>query len=184
VKGRAIFVALVGACAGLMAFVFLQFREPHGGVGVGVRKAEAACREASPDCLPKLTFVDTEGRALPPEALAGKVVVINFWATWCRPCLAEIPDLAAVYARYKDRGVVLLGLITDAVPDEALASFARDHGINYPIVRADDALLEAFRSPEALPTTFVYDRHGHAAYVRPGQIEQRRLERLLDELLD
>ncbi|HTE56722.1 MAG TPA: TlpA disulfide reductase family protein [Kofleriaceae bacterium] len=184
-KGSAIIAATAAVLAGLLVFVFVQFQ--HGGEGSGVKvglgRAEAACNEDTPRCLPKITFTDRAGTPWPPETLANKVVVVNVWATWCRPCAMEIPDLVDVYKRYKDRGVVLLGLMTDDVSDEELAAFRSQYGINYPIVQMDESLSRAFDYPQALPTTFIYDRRGHMTYGRPGMISAEMLESTLDELL-
>jgi thiol-disulfide isomerase/thioredoxin len=184
-KGSAIIAATAAVLAGLLVFVFVEFQ--HGSEGtrvkVGLGRAEAACTEQAPRCLPRVTYRDTSGQAWPPDALAGKVVVVNVWATWCRPCTMEIPDLAAIYRRYKDRGVVLLGLMTDDVGDEDLAAFVSEHGINYPIVPMDGDLARAFDYPQALPTTFIYDRRGHMRYGRPGLITADQLESTLDDLL-
>jgi thiol-disulfide isomerase/thioredoxin len=146
-KGNAAIVAVAALLAGFLVFVFVEFQ--HGGerrgVGVGVGRAEA-CGDASPRCLPKATFIDTTGQAWPPEALADKVVVVNVWATWCRPCAEEIPDLATAYRRYKDRGVVMLGLLADSVSDAELKRFVDEYGINYPIVPMDADLARALDS--------------------------------------
>jgi thiol-disulfide isomerase/thioredoxin len=185
-KASAVIAATAAVLAGALVFAFVQFHEgdTKRGVRVGMGSAEAACREEAPRCLPKLTFIDTSGTAWPPELLADKVVVVNVWATWCRPCTVEIPDLARIYTRYRDRGVVLLGLMTDDVSDEQLKTFAREYGINYPIVKVDDEMVRAFDYPQALPTTFVYDRRGHMRYGRPGMVTADQLEETLDELLD
>jgi thiol-disulfide isomerase/thioredoxin len=182
-KGSAIIAATSAVLVGLLVFVFVQFQHGSDGVKVGLGRAEAACREEAPRCLPKLTYTDTKGQPWPPEALANKVVVVNVWATWCHPCAAEIPDLVQVYGRYKDRGVVMLGLLSDDVGDAELARFSADYGINYPIVPMDDDLYRAFDHPQALPTTFIYDRRGHMRYGRPGMISAARLESTLDGLL-
>src|SRR5687768_16439640 len=113
-RGTAGIIAAVTALlAGILVFVFVEFRGggrgEDAGMRVGLRKAEASSNEASPKCLPRMTMIDTAGMAWTPESLAGKVVVVNVWATWCRPCIFEIPDLIQVHRAYRDRGVVLLG---------------------------------------------------------------------------
>ncbi|HKE14104.1 MAG TPA: TlpA disulfide reductase family protein [Kofleriaceae bacterium] len=183
-KGSAVIAASAAVLAGLLVFVFVQFQ--HGdsrGVSVGVGSAEAACRDDSPRCLPKTTFHDKSGHDWSPDALADKVVIVNVWATWCRPCTMEIPDLAKVYGHYKDRGVVLLGLMADDVPDQELKSFSSEYGINYPVVLMDEELARAFDYPQALPTTFIYDRSGHMRYGRPGVMTADQLQDNLDQLL-
>ncbi len=187
-KGTAgILAAVTALLAGILVFVFVEFRggdgEGGGGMRVGMRKAEAACSEASPQCLPRLTLIDTDGTAWTPEALAGKVVVVNVWATWCKPCVTEIPDLAQVYKIYKDKGVVMLGVLDDNADDATAISFAAERGINYPIVRMDNDLFKALDQPAKLPTTFVYDKSGHLRYGDSGMVTRAQLGALLDELV-
>jgi len=189
VKGTAgILLAVTALLAGILAFVFVEFRGggEEGGSAVrvgGIRKAEAACSEAAPQCLPRLTLIDTDGNAWTPEALAGKVVVVNVWATWCKPCVTEIPDLAQVYKGYKDKGVVMLGVLDDNADDATAISFAAERGINYPVVRMDDDLFKALNRPSRLPTTFVYDKSGHLRYDDAGVVTRAQLGKLLDELI-
>ncbi|HLU67493.1 MAG TPA: TlpA disulfide reductase family protein [Kofleriaceae bacterium] len=185
-KGAAgVIAAVVALLAGVLVLVFVQFQDggDRRGVRLGMRKAEAACTEEAPRCLPKLTMIDTAGRAWPPEAMADKVVIVNVWATWCKPCATEIPDLMAIQRRYADRGVILIGLLSDSVDDAGLEAFARRYSINYPIVRMDDELYEAFDRPDMLPTTFLYDRSGHLRFGEPGIMTEARLAGMLDDLL-
>lgn len=187
-KGTAgIIAAVTAVLAGILVFVFVEFRSSgeQGGAGVhvGMRKAEAACSEASPACLPRLTMIDRTGTAWTPESLAGKVVVVNVWATWCRPCVFEIPDLIQVHKKYKDKGVVMLGVLDDNADDATADSFVAEHHISYPIVRMDNELFKAFDSPDQLPTTFVYDKSGHLRYGESGIISRAQLGQLLDELV-
>jgi cytochrome c biogenesis protein CcmG/thiol:disulfide interchange protein DsbE len=144
---------------------------------------DSGCYQDGPNCLPPLDYLDEDGTIWTPETLKGKVVVINFWATWCRPCQHEIPDLARVYRKYKAKGVVMLGLMTDKVDDAKLKAFSEKYGLDYPVVRVDQALSEAFGHPRNLPTNFVYNRTGHLVFDSPGAITAGALEREIKGLL-
>jgi thiol-disulfide isomerase/thioredoxin len=182
-------IAFTGASlVGLIVFILIQFSnvsvDKEGvKVGVGVPTAEAGCYQDGPNCLPPIELVDESGAVWTPESLAGKVVVINFWATWCRPCQTEIPDLAKVSRKYKGKDVVILGLMTDQPADSQLAAFKKKYGLDYPIVRVSDEVKEAFGSPKALPTNFVYSRTGHLVFDSPGAISAGALEREIKQLL-
>jgi thiol-disulfide isomerase/thioredoxin len=128
--------------------------------GCSSREAAAAC--AGDDCLPDVKYIDTDGVAHTPETLRGKVVVINFWATWCGPCKKEIPDLSKLYVKYKEQGVVMLGVLANDNPsDSDLLNFRSDYVMEFPVVRQSSDILVSFNYPEKLPTTFIYDRSGH-----------------------
>jgi thiol-disulfide isomerase/thioredoxin len=182
-------IAFSGAgLVGLIVFLLIQFSNVSVDkdgvkVGVGVPTAEAGCYQDGPNCLPPIDLVDESGTVWTPDSLAGKVVVINFWATWCRPCQAEVPDLAKVARKYKDKDVVILGLMTDPVADSQLAAFKKKYGLDYPVVRAGEEVKAAFGHPKALPTNFVYNRTGHLVFDSPGAISAGALEREIKELL-
>jgi len=145
--------------------------------------AAATCEPAAgKDCLPKLTFVDVDGRAYTPESMAGKVVVINFWATWCAPCKKEIPEFSAVFDNYKDK-VVMLGVLTSDpnVDAGALLNFRSDYEMTFPVVRANSDILIAFRDPDGLPTTYIYDRHGGLVSRHVGPMRASQLSALIDQ---
>lgn len=152
----------------------------------------AACRGESAaatcvndkNCLPDVTYVDTNGVAYTRKTLADKVVVINFFATWCSPCLKEIPDFSRVSERYKDKGVVFLGVLTSDNPDNAtLLNFQSDHDMTFPVIRATSDILVSFQYPGSLPTTFIYDRHGRQVHSHVGTLHADKLTQLLDPLL-
>ncbi|HKY20785.1 MAG TPA: TlpA disulfide reductase family protein, partial [Vicinamibacterales bacterium] len=105
----------------------------------------------------------------------GKVTIFNFWATWCPPCRAEIPDLAKLQERYKDQ-LIVIGVSSDEGPTELVSRFAADYKINYPIVMETPELTAAFPGIFALPTTFVVGPDlkmmaKHVGQIRPAQIE-------------
>jgi thiol-disulfide isomerase/thioredoxin len=179
---RAVAAVVVAVLIGVVVFVAVQFSDVGGrGVKVGVQRANA-CTEPSPSCLPELTMIDTERRTWTREVLQGKVVVINFWATWCKPCMAEMPDLAAMQTRHHE-DVVLIGVLNDNASDATVTAFARKHRLTWPIVRADDELMRAFDWPELLPTTLIYDRSGHMRFAEQSRLYEAQLERMLDQLL-
>jgi thiol-disulfide isomerase/thioredoxin len=147
------------------------------------KHAEASCSSGK-DCLPAITFEDLDRHQFTHEQLRDKVVVVNFWATWCGPCKKEIPAFNRVYTKYKDRGVVMLGMLQDnQVDDVGLLNFMSDHELTYPVVRANGDILAAFEYPSALPTTFIYDRKGMVRLAHRGPLEEEQLAAHLEKLL-
>ncbi len=147
------------------------------------RSSEASCSTAH-QCLPAVSYEDLTKVKYPPAALKGKVVVVNFWATWCGPCKKEIPAFNRVYNRYKDEGVVMLGVLHDnTVDDNGLLNFMSDNEFTYPVVKADADILSAYHYPGALPTTFIYDRHGHIVDEHKGPLSEQELAATLERIL-
>jgi 3-dehydroquinate dehydratase-2 len=90
------------------------------------------------------SFADLSGERQKLETWAGKIMVVNFWATWCPPCMREIPAFMALQERYGDRGVQFIGIAIDQV--ENVAMFAQEHGVNYPLLVGDDDVVAFMRS--------------------------------------
>jgi thiol-disulfide isomerase/thioredoxin len=109
--------------------------------------------------VPPFTVTDLDGRTLQSADWRGKVVMVNFWATWCPPCLAEIPDLVALQDKYRDR-LVVVGISEDQAPIDFVKGFAADRKVNYPLVMTTPELRQRFTGIVALPTTFVLDPEG------------------------
>ena len=125
--------------------------------------------------VPPFTAVDIDGRPIATAALRGKVVIVNFWATWCPPCREEIPDLVALQKKYKDQ-LQIIGISQDSGSVDDVREFAREHGINYPTVMSTPEIEKLFPGVYALPTTFILDREGRLAQRHIGMLNAARTE--------
>ena len=101
------------------------------------------------------------------EELRGKVVLVNFWATWCGPCREEMPRLQALYDKYRASGFVLLGVNIDDNPDTALAT-ARKLGVSFPVLLDTDKKVSKLYDLATMPSTVLIDRDGHVRYLHRG----------------
>ena len=110
-----------------------------------------------------------DGKDLSLASLRGKVVIVNFWATWCPPCRAEIPDLVALQSKYKDQ-LQIIGVSQDEAPPSTVAQFAAEHGMNYPVVMDTPEIERLFTNIHALPTSFIIDRDGRIAQRHVGML--------------
>jgi thiol-disulfide isomerase/thioredoxin len=111
--------------------------------------------------LPDFSIKDLQGREVSTTELHGKVVLIDFWATWCQPCKREMPGYQKLLNRYGSRGLAVLGLKFDTMTDEEdPVKFAKKIGVRYPLAVATDDVKQKFGGIEGLPTTMLYDRHG------------------------
>jgi thiol-disulfide isomerase/thioredoxin len=111
--------------------------------------------------LPDFAVKDLQGIPLSSADLRGKVVVIDFWATWCQPCKKEMPGYQRLVDEYGSQGFVVIGFEFDTMPDmEDPVQFAKGIEVRYPLAVATDDLKQKFGGIEGLPTTMIYDRHG------------------------
>jgi thiol-disulfide isomerase/thioredoxin len=135
----------------------------------------------NPDPAPDVKAKDLDGKELSLDAYKGKVVLLNFWATWCGPCRAEIPSLIRMQETYKDR-LQIIGMDVDDEDEEKLRAFVKNQGINYPVAMTSDAVRLAYGGIAALPTVFVINRDSkvvqkHVGLFNPAlyEIEARAL---------
>ena len=128
-----------------------------------------------PHPAPAFTVRDLEGREVSPASLRGKVVIVNFWATWCGPCRAEIPDLVALQEKYKDT-LQVIGISEDEAPVDVVKRFAAEHKVNYPVAMATPEIEKLFPGISALPTSFILDREARVVQKHVGMLTARTTE--------
>ena len=121
----------------------------------------------NPEMAPPLQAPDLLGKPVTKDNWAGKVVLVNFWATWCPPCREEIPELLELKKEFKDR-LEIVGISEDDDPPEAVLKFARQKGMTYPIVMATQGLIDAYGGVPALPTSFLIDTQGRVVQKHSG----------------
>ena len=129
----------------------------------------------APASVGSLTIQTIDGELLEMSDLRGKVVLVNFWATWCGPCREEIPYLASLTERYPEH-LVVIGVSEDAGGVDMVEAFADQYGVNYPIVMSTPEIKRAFPGVFALPTSFVVDPDGQMVQTHVGLISPVILE--------
>ncbi|HTW22151.1 MAG TPA: TlpA disulfide reductase family protein [Candidatus Baltobacteraceae bacterium] len=135
-----------------------------------------------PSAAPPFLLNDLDGNPISTAAYHGKVVLINFWATWCPPCNEEIPEMIDLANKYKDT-LQIIGVSMDDDPPPDVRAFARAKKMNYPIVMGSEKLSREYGDIEALPTTFVLDKDGRVVQkhmgVKPPELYDGEIRALL-----
>lgn len=137
--------------------------------------------------MPSFELETLNGKRFSSGALAGKVAVVDFWATWCKPCLEEIPHFNELHARYRDKGLVVLGIATQSGWASDIKPDVQKLKIAYPVVVGDDKVEKGFGGIWGFPTTFLVDRQGRIVKKFTGQDPKKRaqieaeLQKLLSE---
>jgi thiol-disulfide isomerase/thioredoxin len=151
----------------LLALAFTSFRPLF-------RLPAAEALESSK--APVWELKDPDGQRVKSSDFAGKVVILNFWATWCAPCKAEIPGFIELQKIYGERGLVVVGISIDEHGVAKVKQFTKELGVNYPIVLGNVMMIEDFGG-EGIPTTFVIDRSGKIVAKHLGFTSKETLER-------
>jgi peroxiredoxin len=132
---------------------------------------------------PAWTLKDLDGKAVSFSQFKGKVVVIDFWATWCGPCLTEIPGYIELQNKYGKDGLVIIGVSLDSIKAKDVAKFAKKKGMNYTIVMVDDEIMGTFGNFTMIPTTFLINREGRIIHQKSGQWKHEEYEALVKKAL-
>lgn len=130
----------------------------------------------NPEMAPPFLLRDISGRIVSTADWKGKVVILNFWATWCPPCREEIPELVQLQAKYKDK-LLIVGASEDDDGPQRVQQFAQRYGMNYPIVMATRELIDNYGGVPALPTSFIIDPEGRVMMKHTGLYEYEVYER-------
>ncbi|MBI4889062.1 MAG: TlpA family protein disulfide reductase [Acidobacteria bacterium] len=126
---------------------------------------------------------DASGKVVKLSDYRGKVVLLNFWATWCGPCKIEIPWFKDFQKTYKDRGFTVLGVSMDEDGWEAVKPYIAEKELNYPVVLGTEEVDQKYGGIEGLPTTFILDRDGKIAAVHVGLVSKKQYADDIEQLL-
>ena len=153
----------------------------HEDEGEAHAAAGGSCKAEGPANL-DFTLKDMNGADYRMADLKGKVVLVNFWASWCAPCLAEIPEFVKVREAYHDQGFEIVGISTDDTPEQ-LKAFAEKNKTNYPLLQVTAEVEEAFGPVFGLPTSVLVARDGSVCKRHFGPLSKEQLEKELKPLL-
>jgi len=148
-----------------------------------VKAAEAVKPENKRKPAPEFALKDADGKTVRLEDYKGKVVLLDFFATWCGPCKIEIPWFTEMERKHKDKGFNVLGVSMDDEGWEVVKPFLADLKVNYRVVIGNDSTAQLYGGVDALPTTFLIDRSGKIAAVHIGLTGKKDFEDGVDQLL-
>jgi cytochrome c biogenesis protein CcmG/thiol:disulfide interchange protein DsbE len=157
-----------------------------GGCASPDRSAKAAAVKSGKERrqAPDFSLKDSDGRTVRLSDYRGKVVLLNFWATWCGPCRIEIPWFTDMERQNKDQGFAVLGVAMDDEGWEVVKPFLSELKVNYRVVVGNDETASKYGGIEALPTTFFIDRNGKIAAVHQGLVGRKEFDDGIRELLE
>ncbi len=135
------------------------------------------------DPAPNFALKTADGKTVELKKLQGKVVVVNFWATWCGPCRREIPGMMKVYDKYKGKGLEIVGIALDRDGWNDVKPYLEKSPISYPIVIGERKLTEQYGGVEAIPTTFIVDRKGNIVAKHVGAMSEEDFEKAIKAAL-
>ncbi len=137
----------------------------------------AFARAEAPKVAANFTVKDIQGVKHTLANYKGKWVLVNYWATWCPPCLEEVPDLINLHENRRKKDVVVIGVVFDYANLKEVTDYVDDMLMTYPIVLSDNAVTSQFESVSVLPTTFIFNPEGKLVKIKHGAITKQYIEK-------
>lgn len=161
------------AAVSIIAVVLIQNRS----------RAEGTSQTGQALPAPGWELQGLDGKTVNSTDFKGRVIVLDFWATWCQPCQAEISGFIELQKKYQAQGLAVVGISVDQAGSGIVKSFVQKDGINYPVVLADSKVVAAYGGIEAIPTTFIIDRAGRIVKQHLGFTGKEEFEKEIKALL-
>jgi len=152
-------------------------------LAAGCAKKEVTQGGAVGTAAPAFALPDLQGKTIRNTDLRGKVVVLNFWATWCPPCRDEVPDFVRLQSKYRDQGLAIVGLSLDQGGASDVRPFVDEYDVNYTMLIANQEIAESYGGILGIPTTFVLDRNGTIVKRFVGRASAEAFEEAVRPLL-
>jgi peroxiredoxin len=153
---------------------------------IGTSSIPATSAQADYPSAPNFTLNDLSGKTIKLSDYKGKVLFLNFWATWCPPCRAEIPDFIEAYAEQKANGLEILGISLDTKGKETVAAFVEKYKINYPVVLETrpntEKIINDYQPGQYIPATVIIDKSGRIRHKEVGAIDKETLLKYFQSL--
>jgi peroxiredoxin len=146
---------------------------------VGIHSPAVELRKPAPEWQ----LNDVAGKVVKLSDFKGKVIILDFWATWCPPCRQEIPGFVALQKKYADKGFTMVGVSLDRQGPSVVKPFMQRFAMNYPVVMGDDKTVADYGGVPVIPTAFVIDRQGDVVAVHEGFTDQATFESEIGPLL-
>jgi peroxiredoxin len=170
---RPIFFVIFFLVSGIAIFLFAKPKAED------MKHAEFSDLQAAPD----FTLKDVNGKNVKLSDFKGKIVILNFWATWCGPCRKEIPDFIQLQKEYGKEGLQFIGIALDQEGMERVRPFAEKYNISYPILIGNNDIADKYGGMNAIPVTFLIDRKGMIRNHYIGMRQKADLESMALALL-
>jgi peroxiredoxin len=153
---------------------------------LGISFAPTSAAQSNTQLAPNFKLTDLNGKTISLSDYKGKVLFLNFWATWCPPCRAEIPDFVEAYAEQKANGLEIVGISLDSKGKETVAAFVEKYKINYPVVlesrQTTEKIINDYQPGQYIPATIIIDKTGRIRSKEVGAMDKETLLKHFQQL--